>query len=44
LADKDDPQEIVKPPTCPPVATPPDECPGDAPRVFCIPHQLAVFP
>ena len=36
VPDKDDPQEIIKPPTCPPVATPPDECPGDAPRV-CYP-------
>jgi len=43
-SDKDDPQEIIKPPTCPPVATPPDESPQDGQRV-CVPfHFLTTLP
>jgi len=36
LPDKDDPQETIRSQPAPPVASPPDECPGDAPRV-CYP-------
>jgi len=40
VPDDDEPAETIKAPTSPPVATPPDECPGDAPRI-CIPFFTA---
>ena len=39
VPDRDDPQEIIEKPVSPPVATPPDECPGDENRV-CVPFHF----
>jgi len=44
LADDEKPSETTKPPTCPPVATPPDEWPQDENRV-CVPfHFITALP